>query len=121
MAGGGSPRAAEEYADDLDYWGAPDGDVYLAQNGVAWGTGSSTNMEKIGRESWLAFFNRGLVSWTQIRRLDFPLPVADQASYYPSRYTYPVNEQSLNPTSYDDAAAAMGADTDFSKIFWDMN
>lgn len=107
----------------FDYWGASDADVYMQQNNVAWSTGTTPDLEKIARESWLAFYNRGFVAWTQIRRLDFPLPLAaaPQDGVYPARMTYPVNEQTLNGTNYTQAAAAIGGDDAGTKLFWDVN
>lgn len=107
----------------FEYWGAGDASTYLAQTDVAWGTGSHTNMEKIARESWVAFYNRGFVAWTQIRRLDFPLPLAasPEDGNYPIRYSYPINEQTLNGANYTSAAATMGGDLSASPIFWDVN
>ncbi|MEY4012790.1 MAG: hypothetical protein RIT22_1914, partial [Bacteroidota bacterium] len=37
----------------------------------------------------------------------------------PTRYTYPLNEPTLNKTNYDAAKTAMGGDTQTTKIFWD--
>ena len=81
-------------------------------------------MEKIARESWVAFYNRGFVAWTQIRRLDFPLPLASAPQtpgVYPLRYTYPSNEQTLNGASYTSASAAIGGDLQGTALFWDVN
>jgi len=106
-----------------EYWGASDAATYMAQDNVAWATGTTSNMDKIARESWLAFYNRGFVAWTQIRRLDFPIPLAaaPQDGVYPARMTYPVNEQTLNGTNYTEASQAIGGDDAGTKIFWDVN
>lgn len=108
----------------FEYWGVPgDAAAHLATDNIAWGTGNSSNVEKITRESWVAFYSRGFVAWTQIRRLDFPLALsaAPQDGHYPIRYTYPVNEQTLNPTSWSAAASAIGGDVSDTPIFWDVN
>lgn len=120
---GGSAQGFYENAINasFDEWGAADAATYLGQDDVAWGTGTHTNMEKIARESWVSFYDRGFVAYTQIRRLDFPLPIAASPAngIYPLRYTYPVNEQTLNGTSYTAAASAIGGDTQATHIFWD--
>jgi hypothetical protein len=122
---GGSAQGYYEGAINASfaYWGAADAATYLATPGVAWGTGGYTAMEQIARESWLAFYNRGFVAWTQIRRLDFQLPLAaaPQDGNYPIRYTYPINEQTLNGTNYTSASNAIGGDHSDTPIFWDVN
>lgn len=120
----GSAQAYYEEAitESFAYWGAADAAAYLATSGVAWGTHTS-NMDQIARESWLAFYNRGFVAWTQIRRLDFPLPLSAEPvdGHYPIRYTYPINEQTLNGANYTSAASAIGGDVSDNPIFWDVN
>jgi hypothetical protein len=122
---GGSAQGYYENAviASFDEWEAPAVGTYLAQDDVAWGTGIHTDMEKIARESWVSFYNRGFVAYTQVRRLDFPLPLAASPANgnYPVRYTYPINEQTLNGTSYSAAAAAIGGDASSTHIFWDIN
>ncbi len=121
---GGSAQGYYEEAvtESFAYWGAGDPAAYLATNGVAWGTHTS-NMDQIARESWLAFYNRGFVAWTQIRRFDFPLPLSAEPvdGHYPIRYTYPINEQTLNGANYTSAASAIGGDVSDNPIFWDVN
>jgi hypothetical protein len=39
----------------------------------------------------------------------------------PVRFSYPVNEQTLNKESYTAAAAAIGGDLISTKIFWDVD
>jgi hypothetical protein len=121
----GSAQSHYENAINASYemWGAGDASAYLAQTDVAWGTGTHSNLEKIARESWVAFYNRGFVAWTQIRRMDFPLPLAaaPQDGVYPVRYTYPVNEQTLNGANYTSAASTIGGDLSSTHIFWDVD
>jgi hypothetical protein len=107
----------------MDYWGVSSTDIatYLAQPVIAY---SSANWkEKIGMQQWLAYYNRGIESWTEWRRLDYPLLVAppDAVSDIPVRYTYPIEEQTLNGASYQAASAAIGGDDVATKLFWDKN
>jgi hypothetical protein len=58
--------------------------------------------------------------------LDFPTlnvpPAPDtRDGQVPKRYTYPVNEQTLNASNYTSAAAAIGGDEMDVKVFWDKN
>jgi hypothetical protein len=45
--------------------------------------------------------------------------IVDQTDI-PVRFTFPVNEQTLNDANYEDAANAIGGDNVNTKIFWDI-
>jgi len=72
-------------------------------------------------------YMRGLIGWTTYRRIDgaFNLVVPDgntpNLTVVPTRFFYPINEQTLNKTNWSAAAAAMGGDLLTSKIFWDVH
>ena len=107
-------------------WGgsAVDAATYLANPQVAYATATGTWQQKIGTQAWLAFFLRGEVGFTSWRRLDFPILTVPSSlggiyNDIPKRYTYPVNEQTLNPASYTAAASAIGGDKLTTPIFWD--
>jgi Starch-binding associating with outer membrane len=105
------------------YWGgtASQADTYLQSADVAYSTAAGNYKQKIGTQKWIALFNRGFETWTEYRRLDYPvLTVPSTAkSGYPTRFTYPTNEQTLNKTNYTSAAAKIGGDKVEAKIFWD--
>ena len=110
----------------IEYWGgsAADATAYLAQPEVAYTTATGTWQEKIGTQAWIAFFNRGFEGWTEFRRLDYPalpMPVDAVTDSYAVRYTYPINEQTLNGANYTSAASAVGGDKLTTKLFWDVN
>jgi len=110
----------------IEYWGgsADDASDYLAQATVAYATAAATWQEKIATQAWISFFNRGFEGWTEYRRLDYPvLPMPKNAvtTSYPNRYTYPINEQTLNGANYKAAAAKVGGDELTTKLFWDKN
>lgn len=112
-------------------WGGTNADAstYLLQPTVDYNTviANSTATtpwkEAIGNQKWIALFNRGLEAWTSIRLLDYPiLAIPDGAkSGFPNRYTYPVLEQTLNPTNWKAASGAIGGDLPETKLFWDLN
>jgi hypothetical protein len=110
----------------ITYWGgtAAEATTYLANPDVAYATAAGTWKEKIAKQSWIASFNRGYIGWTTWRRLDAPVlnppPGMTQADI-PVRFTYPVNEQTLNGANYKAAAAAVGGDLLSTKLFWDKN
>ncbi len=108
-------------------WGltATDATAYLATPKVDYAatTSGATWKEKIGKQAWLAYYNRGLRGYTSWRRLDFPImniaPTITSLSEIPVRFTYPVNEQTLNPLNYAAASTAIGGDLLTTKLFWD--
>ncbi|MCK5846455.1 MAG: SusD/RagB family nutrient-binding outer membrane lipoprotein [Bacteroidales bacterium] len=113
----------------IAYWsnGSDDGSAYVALPAVAYSTAAGTNwQEKIGFQSWLAAFNRGFIGYTTMRRLDFhtfpqpPQAKTDDGSL-PLRFTYPVDEQTLNGANHEAASAAIGGDNMLTKLFWDAN
>lgn len=79
--------------------------------------------EKIGTQAWIASFNRGMVGWTGFRRMDQPVlnVAAGNPVPTPVRYTYPINEQTLNGANYSAAASAIGGDSKATKLWWDAN
>ncbi|GHC56464.1 SusD/RagB family nutrient-binding outer membrane lipoprotein [Ulvibacter litoralis] len=116
--------------ESITYWGGSTTEAtdYLAQasvdydSAIAASSSSPAWKEVIGTQRWIALFNRGMESWTSIRRLDYPVMnvPADPLSGYPARYTYPTVEQTINETSYNAAAAAIGGDTAETKLFYDL-
>lgn len=109
-------------------WGGTtaDYDAYVAQASVAYN--AANWKQSIGTQAWLAFYVRGFHGWTSWRRLDVPtlaMPTGAETvdKIAPRRFTYPVNEQTLNAANYDQAAAAIGplGDVMHQKLFWDIN
>jgi hypothetical protein len=112
----------------IEYWKGSTATVeataYLANPKVAYATATGTWKQKIGIQSWFALYNRGFEAWSQYRKLDFPVlvPNADNAtSALPLRFTYPIEEQTLNGANYKAAGAAIGGDAVDTKLFWDKN
>ena len=116
-------------AASIEYWGGTSADAatYLATPGVAYSTAFGGEWSKaVAFQSWVASYNRGFIGWTTYRRLGFPnlvsppSPETEDGSV-PKRFTYPVNEQTLNGDNYKDAAAAtVGGDKLSSPLFWDL-
>jgi hypothetical protein len=97
--------------------------TYLANPKVAYATAAGTWQQKIGIQSWLGYYNRGFEAWTQFRKLDYPLlePPADALTALPLRYTYPIEEQTLNGDNWKAASTAIGGDAVDTKLFWDTH
>jgi hypothetical protein len=111
----------------FDYWGVGGVAGYLAQpevdytSAIAASTATDPWKEVIGTQKWVALYNRGFAGWNTLRLLDYPIlsqPV-DAQSGFPTRYLYPVLEQTLNGTNYAAAAAAIGGDAAETRLFWD--
>lgn len=111
----------------MEDWGVIPADIatYLAKPSVAYATAVGTWQEKIGTQAWYAMFNRGFEGWTFTRRLNFPVLNAPATAapaakgQVPVRMTYPIREQTLNPTNYKAAATAVGGDFLYTPLFWD--
>ena len=124
----GSPATAAAHynaaitASILD-WGGTEAEAaaYLVTPNVAYTTAPGTWKQKIGIQSWIAYYNNSFEGWSTYRRLDYPVLVApaDAVSAIPVRYTYPIIEQSLNKSSYTAASQAIGGDNVDTKLFWD--
>lgn len=103
-------------------------DAYLAYPGVAYATADGTWQKKIATQSWLASYINGFLGYTTWRRLDYPVlnitpdnsDIVDVTDI-PVRFTFPVQEQTLNDVNYAAAASAIGGDDVNTKIFWDVN
>jgi hypothetical protein len=95
--------------------------AYLLKPAVAYTTAPGTYKQKIGIQMWIALYNRGFEAWTEWRKFDYPVLVkAYRAlSDIPVRYTYPIEEQTLNGANRAAAASAIGGDDVSTKLFWD--
>ncbi|WP_179354548.1 SusD/RagB family nutrient-binding outer membrane lipoprotein [Winogradskyella vidalii] len=108
----------------IEYWGGETTDItnYLADPEVDYASASGTWREKIGTQFWLAMYNRGFEGWTVWRKYDYPVMniAVESENPVPLRYTYPVDEQNLNVDNWDAASAAIGGDSQTTKLFWDI-
>jgi hypothetical protein len=131
IGGGGTAESHYNAAitASIIYWGGTPADAtaYLAQPEVAYTTAAGDYKEKIGVQKWIALNNRGWDAWVEWRRLDYPAllppsgPTIPNALTIPVRMIFPVNEQTVNGTQWELAAAKYDTDSPNSKIFWDVN
>ena len=111
----------------FENWGiASEAPAYLAKADVSYATApGATYKEKIGRQAWIAYFNRPFEAWNSYRRLDFPALVTPQRAVaaaegeIPKRYTYPINEQTVNNANWISASTAIGGNKLKTHVFWD--
>jgi hypothetical protein len=93
--------------------------AYIAQVSVVYGT--TTGLQKIAEQNWIALFCQGIESWTEWRRTKYPvlLPAIDAViPEIPSRLNYPDIEQSVNSVNWQAAKDAMGGDDLTTKFWW---
>ena len=101
--------------------------AYLANPAVAYATAEGSWQQKIGMQEWIAFFNRPFESWTAWRRLDVPSltpavnAVPASEGQIPVRFTYPIDEQTVNNTNWTAASNAIGGDKLTTHVFWDVD
>lgn len=101
---------------------------YLANEAPYPVTGTQQDQLKaIAQQKWLGLYMQGLQAWTDWRRLDHPTwyfadnPGAATEDDIPVRFIYPVDEQNLNQSNWEEAASAMGGDETSSHLFWDTS
>lgn len=106
------------------WWGLSDAAAasYLAQPDVAYDAANWKQL--IGLQAYLAMYTRGLVAWDFYRRLDYPVMNVSADALtggpVPTRFTYPVPEQTLNGKNYYQASDDIGGDEMLTRIFWDV-
>jgi hypothetical protein len=121
------PKSAEAYYEEgvkesFAFWGISEAEAYLAKPEVKYN--QSSWQELIAVQEWIAFYTRGLEGYTTWRRLDYPrfnvAELISTESDIPTRFTFPVNEQTLNKLKYDEVAKLIGGDKLTTRIFWDV-
>jgi hypothetical protein len=86
---------------------------------------TTTKLQRIWLQQWLAFYPNATQGWSNWRRTGFPtLTPSSQATnpggQIPRRYTYGQTDYSLNLTQVTAAAASIGGDTQDTKVWWDQ-
>lgn len=105
----------------IEEWGgsATDASDYLAQADVMWDATNAVSL--IGTQKWIAMYSNAPEAYNTVRQYDVPMAVAAMAgTVTPNRYSYPLDEISLNKDNRDAAADKFNGDDTFAKIFWDM-
>ena len=114
----------------IEWWGQTTGmsttdadaayNTYITQPNIAYNTALGTFKQKIGMQQWIAYYNRGFDAWTELRKMQYPVlnPGANALSAFPVRFTYPIEEQTLNGTNYAAAAAAINGDAVTTTLFF---
>ena len=121
----GASDAATHYENgiraSIEEWGgsSADADAYMMHPMVAFS--STTAATQIGVQKWIAMYSNAFEAYAAVRMYDLPMQTAALAgTVTPTRYSYPLDEYSLNTTNVNAAAANYGGDDTFAKVFWDM-
>lgn len=109
-------------------WGiAAPGTAYYTQPGVALSSaaGTAANLKNIAIQQYIAAYPDGMRGWNIWRRTGFPVltPAPDAVNstrQIPRRYTYGTTSYATNTTAVTAAAAAIGGDTQDTKVWWDQ-
>jgi hypothetical protein len=101
-------------------WGVSSSAAAAYANSITVG---SNAMETIAMEKWVDMFLQGFESWTEWRRLDYPVlsppAAAITGTGVPVRNGYGGLVPTQNKASYDAAVAAQGPDNQDTKLWWD--
>jgi hypothetical protein len=124
LISGGDAQARVYYENGISasfaYYGLPLPTGYLAQEGVAYTATSALN--QIGTQKWISLFFQGLEAWFDWRRTNIPAlrpAITNQTNgIIPTRFIYPLSEQSLNAQNRADAVTRQGADAITTKVWW---
>jgi hypothetical protein len=121
----GAGDAATHYENairaSIEEWGgsSADADAYMMHAMVAFN--SATAATQIGVQKWIAMYSNAPEAYAAVRQYDLPMATANLAgTVTPNRYSYPLDEGSLNGDNVAAAAAKFNNDDTFAKIFWDM-
>ncbi len=119
---GGDVAAQAAYeagiAASFDTYGVAGAAAYAASGSVAYNP--ATALEQIGTQNYIALYSQGIEAWTEWRRTKFPAlspainPIV--GTQIPSRYTYPVDEQTLNSANYAAGSSMVGGDNLDTKL-----
>ncbi len=109
----------------MEQWGAYTADAYakyIAQPDVAFT--SAKAIEQIATQRWIALFYQNSEAWAEWRRTGFPvLKPAEKplngGTDIPRRMAYPTTAPTLNKTNYDAIISTQGADTQYTRVWWD--
>ncbi len=99
---------------------------YLTHSGVVFDASStSASLSQIITQKWVANINNGFEGWIEYRRTGFPQLQTGGSSnlnggVIPSRFLYPVSEQTINSTNYKKEISVMGsAENTTYKAWWE--
>ena len=119
---GGSTAAtlfSEGITDSMTYWGVDAADIatYLAAH-------TSSTINDIAYEKWIALYLNGQEAWSEWRRLDAPALTPSEFAgdpRIPVRLAYDSSVQDNNQANYSAIISIQGPDDLHTKLWWDKN
>jgi len=115
----GAGDAATHYENairaSIEEWGgsSADADAYMMNAMVAYN--SATAATQIGVQKWIAMYSNASEAYAAVRQYDLPMATANLAgTVTPNRYSYPLDEGSLNGDNVAAAAAKFNNDDTFA-------
>jgi len=121
----GAGNAATHYENairaSITEWGgtSTQADDYMMEADVAWNAADAAML--IGKQKWIAMYSNAPEAYSAVRQYDIAMDTANLAqTVTPLRYSYPLDEYSLNEDNVRAAAAKFNDDNTFSPVFWDM-
>jgi hypothetical protein len=101
----------------MERWGADyDEATYLTDPLVAWNGSIAQKQKLICEQHWAAIFGEGVEAYAEVRRTGYPSRIFEyelEKTMYPgfglpTRFCYPINEESYNPDNLKAAKQAQG-------------
>lgn len=101
-----------------------DGTAYAAARVADVGTVAGGMAQVVGEEKWISLFGQAFDSWSEFRRTGYP-QLTPGTDYFndgniPTRYIYPSEEATLNPTNYSTGVSGLSPadDQNTAKVWW---
>lgn len=108
----------------FEYWQTELPADYLTGS-AAYNNATSTPLEQIITQKWIANIINGYEGWVEYRRTGFPAFMNVQASLneglIPVRMPYPSEEEALNADNYQTAFEATNGNSQNVKVWWDVD
>ena len=87
---------------------------------------TTTKLQRIWLQQYIAFYPDGSQSWANFRRTDFPVlkptvNATNSSKKIPVRYTYAPDEYSYNSAQLNIQIAKMGGNSQDTRVWWDVN
>jgi hypothetical protein len=107
----------------MEYWGVDQEDIITYLNNPSVAYNPDNYKKSIGEQKWISLYMNGIESWSEWRRLDYPIlepaPDAVMGRDIPRRRAYAKSEYDLNGTHVLEAINRQGPDEMETRIWWD--
>lgn len=104
---------------NMSFWGLTIPEDYFIQTDAAW----NSTLERLITQKWISFYNTGSIeAWGDYKRTGLPDLIPGPANVtsgvVPTRFLYPLSEQSLNSINYREASNRIGGDNNIAEHFY---